>query len=216
MTNEELAVLAKSGNSEYLEKLWNNVVRFVRKRAGQILAISYRDYSVELDDLVQEAYFAFLKAVKSYNPSGGKTFVGWLDYYLRNCFARITGYDRKTKQIDQTRCCESLDAPIMDASGNRIKLDLLQDPESEQALNEAEECALAPQLHNDLERALSLLPEDSARILRMRFYFELTQEQTAQIMGMKRSQVASIEHAAFIKIRKSGINCRLEEWLSSL
>ena len=33
MTNEELAALVKSGSSEHIEQLWQNVAAFIRQRA---------------------------------------------------------------------------------------------------------------------------------------------------------------------------------------
>ncbi len=41
----------------------------------------------ELEDLMQEAYFAVQKAAETYDPEGGKAFAGWLAFYLHRSYS---------------------------------------------------------------------------------------------------------------------------------
>jgi len=66
MTNEELALKVKSGDTAYLLPLWEGVKRLVELKA--------RDYNKPdyYDDMIQEAYLQLQPAAERYKPSAGK------------------------------------------------------------------------------------------------------------------------------------------------
>lgn len=213
MTNEELAALVKSGSSEHIEQLWQNVAAFIRQRANRIAAIPNRDHTIDFDDLVQQGYFAMLQAAKTFDPTAGKTFIGWLSFYLKRQFAVATGFDQRAKQLDPSKCASSLNAPLTDNEADGQHMDFLPDPDAQQPYFAAEAQADAERLHDDLERALATLPEHAAQILKLRFCDGLTQEETAQIMGRTKSQIATIEHGAIVMLRRHPIIHKLRNWL---
>ena len=213
MTNEELATLVKSGSSEHIELLWQNIAAFIRQRANRIAAIPNRDHAADLDDLVQQGYFAMLQAVQTFDPTAGKTFIGWLSFYLKRQFAIATGFDQCTKQLNPSKCASSLNVPLTDNEADGQRMDFLPDPDAEQPYFAAESQADAERLHDDLERALATLPEHAAQILKLRFCDRLTQEETAQIMGKTKSQIAAVERGALVMLRRHPIIHRLKNWL---
>lgn len=213
MTNEELATLVKSGSSEYIEQLWQNVVAFIRQQANRIAAIPNRDHAADLEDLVQQGYLAMIQAAQTFDSTAGKSFIGWLSFYLKRQFAAVTGFDQRTKQLNPSKCASSLNLPLTDNESDGQRMDFLPDPDAEQPYFAAEAQADAERLHDDLERALSTLPEYAAKILRLRFCDGLTQEQTAQIMGRTKSQIATVEYGAITTLRRHPMIHRLKNWL---
>lgn len=84
MENEELVLQIKAGEnvSQNMEQLYLQNQNFIRKIANR-----YRGYA-EFEDLMQEAYFGLSKAVETFDPDKGNSFLTWLPYYLQNCFRR--------------------------------------------------------------------------------------------------------------------------------
>lgn len=89
MTNEELAMRIKNGETELSEQLWFRVLPKVKKYACQ-----YKDYGkqtnwVELDDLIQSGFLAMMDAVKHYDPAKGYEFEAYLKFpmieHMRKC-----------------------------------------------------------------------------------------------------------------------------------
>lgn len=77
MTNEELVERVRAGNANIIE-LWQQMKRFIRKVARR-----YEDHA-ELDDLMQESFFALERAVALYDPGGGSSFKTYLHFWLRS------------------------------------------------------------------------------------------------------------------------------------
>lgn len=83
MTNEEMALAIKQGRKEMIPILWERVRRLVIK-----LTYSYytrhqalcKRASVTEADLLQEAYFGFVKAIEAYSPASGCKFVSYMGY----------------------------------------------------------------------------------------------------------------------------------------
>ena len=83
MNNEELALYLKDNPTDKarLELLYMKNIGFMRKYIKKYFPCE------ETEDLLQESYFAMLKAIKGYDESKGK-FLTYLGWYLRNHFTR--------------------------------------------------------------------------------------------------------------------------------
>lgn len=81
MTNEELVERIRAGDADIIE-LWEQMRRYIRKVARR-----YEEHA-ELDDLMQESFFALIKAVALYDPDGGATFKTYLHFWLRSFMRR--------------------------------------------------------------------------------------------------------------------------------
>ena len=79
MTNEQLALRIKAG-----EDVADNMLQLYQQNMGIIkdYARKYRSMAEE-EDLQQEAYFAICKAVDSYDPDKGVSFLSWAVYWIR-------------------------------------------------------------------------------------------------------------------------------------
>lgn len=90
MTNEELvAKLQKEYDPELMTQLWNQVKKFVRKIARRYFAALHCPSDQE--DLIQEGFFALLKAVERYDPNGQRSFVSFSAYFLHSAFSDFIG-----------------------------------------------------------------------------------------------------------------------------
>lgn len=84
MSNEELVERIQSG-----EDAQNNMLKLWQQNRGMIERLA-NDYSKveEREDLKQEAYFGLYRAVESYNPNKGSSFLTWAIYWIRQSMQR--------------------------------------------------------------------------------------------------------------------------------
>lgn len=84
MSNEELVERIQSG-----EDAQSNMLKLWQQNRGMIERLA-NDYSKveEREDLKQEAYFGLYRAVESYNPNKGSSFLTWAIYWIRQSMQR--------------------------------------------------------------------------------------------------------------------------------
>ena len=195
MTNEELVKAVRQGRSEYVE-IWERVEPFIRQQAARLLR-SYGGYipGVGIDDLIQSGYFALIAAVESFDESRGKSFIGWLALSLKVTFAETCGY--RTSRREPLNAAISLDAPIGDEPDAPSLIDLLPDPSD--AVTDAEEEIYLEQLH---EKAISILPDKAAAIVRGFFWDNQTLEAIGQGQGISTARTAQIKNDALSRLRR--------------
>ena len=199
-TNEELAAAVQTGEREKLPELWNQVERFVARQASRVMTLSGGfGGGVEFDDLYQSGYLALIAAVETYDPEGGKSFVGWLALTLKTAFAEACGYRTARQANDPLRRAASLDAPIGDDEDGGSLLDLLPaaDANPEDAVVES---LYLRQLHDALEEAMKELTPRQQTILRRRYYSGHTQEAIAAALGCTGASVSQQERVALKRL----------------
>lgn len=69
--------------------LWAAVRGYAAKKARRWVAALHHRCGVELDDLMQEAYLAMLRAVRLWRSDGGTGFIGIYELTLRTAFADV-------------------------------------------------------------------------------------------------------------------------------
>lgn len=84
MSNEQLALRIKAGEdvADNMLKLWQQNQGMIEELVGKYC------YMAEKEDLKQEAYFAICKAVDSYDPDKGSSFLTWAIYWIRQQMQR--------------------------------------------------------------------------------------------------------------------------------
>lgn len=97
MTNEELVALIQAGDhvQDNMGQLYQQNREFIVK-----IALPYSK-SVELEDLVQEAYFGLEKAVQRYDPTTGFKFLTYAEDCIRGTIQR---YCQKKRQLEAASC----------------------------------------------------------------------------------------------------------------
>lgn len=115
MTNEELVIKIKGGESSLMSELWAQVEKFVYSQARKF----YKSWStrcgqmgVELEDLYQEGYFAIQQAIDGYDPDKNVAFLTYAGYYLKKCFGDTIKIRYKNWQSNTCRQASSIDAPL--------------------------------------------------------------------------------------------------------
>lgn len=95
MTNEELVVLIQAGMNVdvNMTELYQKNKWVMRK-----LAHPYKD-SVDIEDLMQEAYFGLVKAVEDYDPDQGFKFMTYAEHKIKAQMSRYNADCGRTKRI---------------------------------------------------------------------------------------------------------------------
>lgn len=129
MTNEELAVLAKQGDKDAMERLWYQVERLVRMKAYRRMPDDGSTRKYDVDDLMQAGFIGMVKAVGDFEKESGHTFNTYLTYHLKSAFAEVTG-TRSTRR-DALLTAVSINVPIGSFDGDDcILADTIKDSEA--------------------------------------------------------------------------------------
>lgn len=183
MTNEELAMLVQSGERDKLAELWEQTEKFVAMKARKQARALEGFGGVDAEDLYQSGYLALVVAADTYNPTAGRSFIGWLTLTLKTAFAEAGGYQSRKQIHDPLHRAGSLNAPASEDSDTTI-VELIADPGAAQDFQDAEDRLYLEQLHNALEKALDELPDRQGDTLRRRFYQNRSLEEIAAAEGI--------------------------------
>ena len=211
MSNEDLVAVIQAGAPERMGELWEQVKGLVAWKARHIMtALDLRGSScgVEFEDLYYSGYPALVAAVDGYEPESG-AFSTWFMYHLKTAFAEATGYRTKSGRNEPLNNSISLDTPLNDDSDSDTMMEVVADPNGQRPTQSVEEAIFHQQLHEALEASLSAIPEQSAEILRLRYYRGLTLAAVGEIRGTSLERIRQMENKALRQIRKPSIACHL-------
>ncbi len=182
MTNEELVVEIQNGHTEYLLQLWEQVQKFVRMQAGKYLCSLGDNPPVELDELYDSGYLALLSSVRLFSPDKGFTFLTYYNLALKTYFRRTAGI----KVNDPLRAAVSLSTPTTDDGDCTIEdsiaddIDIVEEVSRKMSLRE---------LHNALEISLATLEPYEERIIRLKYYNNMSTARIAQELNISPDMV---------------------------
>ncbi len=135
-------------------------------------------YSVDIDDLLQEAYLIIkLKFEPSFDAERGCSEVGFLFKYLPYHLRR---YQK------QFKICDSLNKPLPDYEDVEL-MDVLQD-ESVNIEGMVTNKVFDSQLQKTVHKEISTLPEVEQEILKQRYFHKNTLKETAAEIGINLSE----------------------------
>lgn len=195
MSNEELALRIKNGETDFYLELWLQVRNFVVKQAIQYSKTS----GYEVDDLIQSGFLAMVKAANNYDPAGGASFIHFLSFHLHNEFDAANGIGHKRNR-DPIEHAISLNTPLDDSQDAATLEDLQPDPRD--PYEEAERRIYLEQLQHELTRIIGSLPEDQQRIITYRYYEGLTMEKTGAKLNKSFSDVRALEYKALQEMKR--------------
>ena len=214
-TVSELAVLIQQGREELLPNLWEAVRGLVAWFAKQFYFARENlclQRGIELDDLIQEGYFAMLDTVRKYDPDKGAFSTMFL-WDIRHHFYDALGRTRRQRS---------------DPLNNSISLDAELDPDDPESdslfdtisdgcdyAGNVEHKLYLQQLHNELERVLSTIPDHEADVIRALFYDSKTLKAIAEKKSMSIENVRQLEAKGFRQLRKPQNKRALEQYLDS-
>ena len=88
MSNEELCVLAKGGDTEARNQLLKANLSFIQKQANKIWGQSGSG-RIDVDDLIQEVYFGLIEAIGRFDPERGTKFLTYAVWWIRPMMGSI-------------------------------------------------------------------------------------------------------------------------------
>lgn len=205
-----LALLAKADNREALNQLWNLNQPFTTKIVFEWFS-NHREtagkHGYTLDDLMQESYFAFLKAVNRFDPGKGAfiTVLGneikWHLYRkMISGGSNLVDTENGKRQVSSNALdhSSSLNEPCVGPDGSECELEeLLPDPGGQIAFENILDGIYQKELHAAIEKALSRLPERSATVVRERWFNDKTFTQIGSDLGVSTERIRVIHNDAF-------------------
>lgn len=82
MSNEELCILAKGGDTEARNQLLENNLAFIQQQANKIWGQSGNG-RIDVDDLIQEGCFGLMEAIDRFDPERGTKFLTYAVWWIR-------------------------------------------------------------------------------------------------------------------------------------
>lgn len=202
MTNEELCIAIQDGAQWRMEELYNAVVRFIHQQATKRLAaFNVPPAAVDVEDLEQQAYFAVLDAVAAFDRDEEYAFITILGYHLKNAFNAVLG---------KCKLELSLDAPVFSDNEKTTLGDTV--PDERDYIAGVDDGVFTSQLAEALSEMLGTIPSEQAATIRCRYYEEMTQQETAEVMGTTRDKVANMERKALRTLSTGRNRVILEEY----
>ena len=210
----KLVLEIQNGNTDLLPVLWEAVENFIRFQASHRMRVMIANSSVpfrgtEVEDYVQQGYFALLKAIEGYNQDAGAGFTTYLAYHLKTAFSEVDGI--RTEKRDGLHNADSLNEQIFDDEQyGGEKIDFVPDPRAENDFREAEDRIFIEDLHGALERAIDALPLLKREIIKGKYFKGHSAAQIAAQQGLTEVAICGQERAALREMqrqaKKSGLD----------
>lgn len=204
MTNEELVECIKTGEENLIPVLWGKVEKWVNIKAKDWYEKYLKRCShagVNIDDLKQVAYFAFLDAVKYYDPEKEYSFITYMRYPLMNHFGLLCGFNAGKKHLLNDAI--SLNMPTGE---DDITLeDAIEDETAVMEFQSIERSYYIKQLHDDLEKCLSNISGLYADVIRARYWENMSFKDIAIKIG-KTEKVCRARETEGLRQLRTGKN----------
>lgn len=203
MTNEELAILAQNGHKASRLALWDSIQGLFYKKAA-VYYLSNAElctsHGVELDDLRQISYMAFLDAVKAYDPESGFLFSTFINYPFQNAVNSLLGLRTERQANEPLNRAASLDKPIETADGDSSTLmDMIPDTASMDFLEELDRDSEAW----FIRKVVDELKEPFQSVIRLHFFEGRTLQEIGEEMGVTAERVRQLKYKALRKLRQN-------------
>jgi len=213
MTNEELAVAIKAGSTDCIYPLWENIQRFVYQQSNRYFVTHYdicTSAGITIDDLIQEAFFALLEAVKAYDPATGYTFLTYMRYPLQNAYNNTCGIRTAKQRSDALNISCSINEPI--GEDDLTIADTLVDNTATEEMETVVDDNYTKQLRSDLEACLSILPQSQRNVIKAHYFMGLSFDTIGKANGLTAAQCRNREAEGLRKLRYGNNSARLKPY----
>ena len=169
ITNEQLCVLAKRGDTDAQNLLIENNLRFIKKTAYEVWSAQAelnRSLQISLDDLVQEGSLGLFGCVDNYNPNSGNLFLTYAASAIRNAMIDYVRSQNVPFEAKNLNSIVSLDELAKDEV--RSKHSFIADPTRQTP----ERIYLAQERIDDIHHALYMIEDRDEQYLRYRYGFD--------------------------------------------
>ncbi|ANU45668.1 hypothetical protein ADH76_17955 [Enterocloster clostridioformis] len=221
LTNEQLCVLAQSGDEGAVSRLIKINQRFIYQVIHEVIGSLPKErlfpiYGLEPDDLMQAGRIGLWKAIDGYDPSSGNKFLTYAALAVKRAvidMIRQYSQDKAWKsRVDQSSLLDSPSGSNSEESPTETSTAILNVKNPEQILIEQETIA-------ELHEAMEALPDRENVYVQYRFgftdgkahpltetaqYFHLTE---SRAKGIERSALKLLKHELLIEIPERAYVC---------
>lgn len=204
MQKEALAILSQQGDSEATSFLWEKVCKLYCMKAEQVYRKRREWFSrcgVELDDIKQECFLAFLDSVQTFDPLRGYTFTAWISYPLQNHINALL-HCRGSGKREPLDSADSLETPVPGTDEDLSIGDTIEDPAAENVFREAENRVFTEELRKTLEECLETLPELQRAAIEGRHFEGKTLKELGEERGCSPDWIRQNENNGMRKLRQ--------------
>lgn len=222
MTNEELCALAKQGDKQAANQLWEQCRKLIamvfnRMMITPSIADRAAAAGVTSEDLNQEGYFAVLQAIEKYNPAAGVKFTTYLTFHLQSALFSAVGLRTVKGKRDPLTSATRLDAPLFNDNGEEIdQYATIEDTGAAADMLALEEADYIERRHNDLEASIATLNSEEAQVVRHVYYYDMSFTDTARCMGKTIGQVRRLEERGRRGLRSYKSIGRLKKYYNDI
>ena len=203
MTNEGLARRIQQGERDLLLQLWEQVQRYAHDRAYKWFRATNGRGGQTVQDLEQEAFLALLEALEGWSEEAGP-FLPWYSLRLKAAFTSATAQKTQRDRLDPLESA-LLDMPLLDGEDDLFTLaDVVADPRAEQDMENLEEI----ERQESVRRVVNSLQTEQRQVILLRYYHDMTREQTAQRLRLTKARAATIEAKA-LRLLRHPVNSRV-------
>ena len=189
LSNEELAVLIQDGHKEYNKLLYSRVKLLMYK----LLSMRYSGIPlpayIDKEDLQQNLYFAFLKAVESFKRDKPYKFNSYIEYHIRNTTNRYINKVKKVKEL-------SYNAPM----GDEEDTELIETMELEGAENYITDLDFTDNCRT-IRECVDKLPEKERNYIHYYYFGGYSLRQIAELYGVSSERIRQIIQRGLKKLR---------------
>ncbi len=207
MTNEILAdFIHQGGNDELIPVLWEKIRKLVYMRSEKFYRLN-KDLcdrrGVDVWDIKQESYTAYLYALKSFDISQGYKFTTYLERPLKNAIGDLLG--RSKREVNEPlNTCKSLDKSVMLPDGKEVELfELVPDKSSLDFVERMETLSEYETIHEIVDS----LPEPCKSVVNKHYFQGVTFTAIADEMGVSKERIRQI-HLRALKILRNNKDLR--------
>ena len=202
MTNEELAIRIQDGDESKVPELWEKVRGLYMKKSFTYYG-SHRELctrcGVELEDIQQQSFFAFLQSVEAFQPESGLTFAAFVNYPFQTEMQNLTGTRTALTRLDPLNSCASLDKELEteDGSGDTLG-DFVPDPAALDFLERLDTQSVGAMIRAEVRKLSAPLCDVIAA-----YYFDgRTLDQIAEQLGLSRERVRQLRKRGELTLAK--------------
>ncbi len=203
MTNEEMAVMINNGQTELIPALWERVRKLVGKFTYNYYTKHYelcKRAGVTDEDLLQEAYFGFIKAIQAYPSQSGNMFTSYLNFPIQSCFVAITGQRTSKSRKEPLNNATSLNTPVSDTDDGVYLQDTLQDENAHVDFEQIELTDMQKIVREELAQLKDAKQQD---FISLHYLHEQSYQAIANQSGISRERVRQIINDGLRKLRNS-------------
>lgn len=199
-TNEELVRMIKEGDESKKEELWKQCERLCVKLSQKYMGLCHIA-GIEVEDLMQELYFGFLKALEQYDVDSGKKFTSYLTFHIWNACQAALGIQHRK---DLRKYPISLETTNLRYNNNGDFYTLEETiPADYGSIEDADDDIYNDDLKTVIAKATENLSETDKIILYYRFEMGYALREIVPLVNMSHQGVSNRLKCTLTKLRRN-------------